>query len=193
MPYGMYVGGEEAYQLDKPLPARPGNGHYVFAAGRSGRDYATLVQAVAGRSIDTHIACDREAALTGIELSPEVKVLNRCYGDDYLQELKNAAVVVVPLLVDDISAGQMVLIQAMAYRKPIIVTRTTTIQEYVQHEQECLLVERNNAPALQAAIERLLHDPALADRLADGARQAYEQRFCMRAYVNNVVTASCGQ
>ena len=79
---------------------------------------------------------------------------------------------------------------ADANRKPIIVTRTTTIQEYVQHEQECLLVERNNAPALQAAIERLLHDPALADRLADGARQAYEQHFCMRAYVRNVVAAT---
>lgn len=106
-----------------------------------------------------------------------MKVLSRCYGKEYLQELEHAAVVVVPLLVDDISAGQMVLIQAMAYRKPIIVTRTTTIQEYVQHDRDCLLVERNDPAALRQAIRKLLTDRDLATRLAKGARQAYEQHY----------------
>ena len=186
VPYGMYVSGEEAYQADATPPANKDSA-YVFAAGRSGRDYATLVKAVASNGAATHIICDREAALAGIALPPHVTILNRCYGGDYLRELQNAAIVVVPLLVDDISAGQMVLIQAMAYRKPIIVTRTTTIQEYVQDNKECLLVERNDVTALQQAIQRLLNDPELAQRLADGARAAYEERFCMRAYVRNVV------
>jgi glycosyltransferase involved in cell wall biosynthesis len=185
VPYGMYVSGEEAYRSDLPSMANPGS-TYVFAAGRSGRDYATLAKAVARNGTATHIICDREAALAGIALPSHITVLNRCYGGDYLRELQNAAIVVVPLLVDDISAGQMVLIQAMAYRKPIIVTRTTTIQEYVQDNQECLLVERNDVTALQQAIQRLLNDPLLAQRLADGARAAYEQRFCMRAYINNL-------
>ncbi len=186
VPYGLYVTGEEAYQsgaAPQRVAKSPG---YVFAAGRSGRDYATLVRAVTDAGIATRIICDREAALAGIALPAHVKVLDKCYGGDYLRELAEAAVVVVPLLVDDISAGQMVLIQAMAYRKPIIVTRTTTIQEYVQHDRECLLVERNDAEGMRAAIERLLNDPALAARLADSARRAYDERFCMRAYVANV-------
>lgn len=187
VPYGMYVSGEEAYRSDAPPPA-DNVPAYVFAAGRSGRDYATLVHAVTDNGIATHIICDREAALTGIKLPSHVIVLNKCYGGDYLRELQQAAVVVVPLQVDDISAGQMVLIQAMAYRKPIIVTRTTTIQEYVQDNRECLLVERNDVTAMQQAIQRLLNDPLLAQRLADGARAAYEQRFCMRAYVANVTS-----
>jgi glycosyltransferase involved in cell wall biosynthesis len=189
LPYGLYVSGEENHRFDSAAATAPREPAYVLAAGRSGRDYATLVKAVEGTGIPTHIVCDREAALASIDLPPHVTVLARCYGKEYLQELENAAVVVVPLLVDDISAGQMVLIQAMAYRKPIIVTRTATIQEYVQHGRECLLVERSDPVGLQQAIRELLADRELAARLANSARQAYEQRYCMRAYVTNVVSA----
>jgi glycosyltransferase involved in cell wall biosynthesis len=189
VPYGLYVSGEERYQINSSLATSYHNPAYVFAAGRSGRDYATLVEAVRNTDIPTHIICDRKSALAGIDLPPHVIVLSSCYGKDYLRELEDSAVVVVPLMVDDISAGQMVLMQAMAYRKPIIVTRTTTIQEYVQDERECLFVERNDAAALQRAVRQLLTNPDLAARLANGARQAYDQRFCMRAYVANVVAA----
>jgi glycosyltransferase involved in cell wall biosynthesis len=193
VPYGLHVSGEEKHQIDSPAETAQCEPAYIFTAGRSGRDYATLIKAVAELDVPTHIICDRQAALAGIDLPPQVKVLSRCYGEEYLQELEHAAVVVVPLLVDDISAGQMVLIQAMAYRKPIIVTRTTTIQEYVQHDRDCLLVERNDPAALQQAIRKLLTDRDLATRLANGARQAYEQHYCMRAYVANMLAAVQGR
>lgn len=189
MPYGMYVTGEECHRVNasaiqKIDPPR------IFSAGRSGRDYSTLTKAVAATGISTHIVCDRRAPMEGIEIPPEVSVLTNCYGKDYLKELEKASIVVIPLLVDDISAGQMVLIQAMAYRKPIIITRTITVQEYIQHERECLLVERSDAAGLQQAIGRLLNDSELATRLANSARQAYERHFSMRAYAVNLVAAA---
>jgi glycosyltransferase involved in cell wall biosynthesis len=115
--------------------------------------------------------------------------LTDCYDDAYSRELREAGMVVVPLWVADISAGQMVAIQAMAYHKPIIVTRTPTIEEYLHHESEALLVPPGDAEALTAAIERLRRDPDLARRLADTAYGAYVERHSMRAFVRNIVHA----
>lgn len=187
IPYGMYVAGEESYALDNPVSGAAAEFSYLLAAGRSGRDYATLIAAVDNDRIPTHVVCDRKAALEGLAVPAHLKILSRCYGDDYLEELKNAAIVVIPLAVDNISAGQMALIQAMAYRKPIVVTRTSTIQEYVRDGKECLLVERNDSASMANALRRLMSDEGLAKGLADGARRAYDQRFGVRAWVNNVI------
>lgn len=189
VPYGLHISGEEHHQVNLSAIIKTET-PYIFSAGRSGRDYSTLTKAVANSGISTHIICDREASLVGINIPSEVNILTNCYGEDYLKQLEDSYIVVIPLQVDDISAGQMVLIQAMAYRKPIIVTRTTTTQEYVQHDCECLMVDRNDSAGLQQAIQQLLNNSELATRIANGARQAYEQRFCTRAYIANMVVAA---
>lgn len=186
--YGLNVSGEENHQI-RISTIKKTEPLYIFSAGRSGRDYSTLTKAVAGTGISTHIICDRSTPLEGINIPPEILILSKCYENDYLEELENAYIVVIPLMVDDISAGQMVLIQAMAYRKPIIITRTTTIRDYVQHERECLLVERNDTSGLQQAIRRLLNDRELATRLANCARQTYDERFCTHANIVNMIAA----
>ena len=98
----------------------------VVAAGRSGRDYRTLVAATADMPCRTVIVCNDKSALAGVAEGPSVEVLRHCFGLDYLWQLLRARVVVVPLAVDDISAGQMVFIQAMALARPLVVTATPT-------------------------------------------------------------------
>lgn len=97
--------------------------------------------------------------------------------------------VIVPLGVNDISAGQMVLIQAMAYRKPLIVTNTPTILDYLQHEVNALLVKPGDEVELRTAIDRLRNNPELARRLADNGYRTYHERHSMRAFVGNIVAA----
>jgi len=188
IPYGLYISGEGNFKNENPSTGDHDSEAYIFSAGRSGRDYETLIAAVRGLDLRVRIVCDRASALAGIELPSNVVVLDHCYGAEYVRELAGASMVVIPLLVDNISSGQMVLIQAMAYRKPIVITRTVTIQEYVVDLEECLLVPRSDVAALRSAIESLNEDAGKSRHLAAGARRAYEQRFCMRAYVENLVT-----
>lgn len=64
-----------------------------------------------------------------------------------------------------------VLLDAMAFGRPIAATRAGGIPEIVVNEESGLLVERENPEALGAAIVRLVSDRALADRLAAAGRR----------------------
>jgi glycosyltransferase involved in cell wall biosynthesis len=184
IPFGLHINGKTAADSTTNR-AR----HYLLSAGRSGRDYRTLFNAVEGLDIDVHLVCDSDAALTGLAVPSNVSLLRNCYGDQYGEELRGCAFVVIPLASDEISAGQMVLIQAMAFRKPTIVTRTPIVEEYVKDQVESLLVPRNDAPALRAAIVTLHSDRALRAHLGDNASRAFEERYNMKAYVRNLVDA----
>lgn len=183
VPYGLHVYGAEQPPSPPPTP-------YVFSAGRSGRDYRTLFTAFqAMPDIPLHVACDSQKAIEGCPSADNIAVLTRCYDDAYVTELANAACVVIPLGIDNISAGQMVVIQAMSFARPLIVTRTTTIGHYLQHDVDALLVEPNNAEALRTAVRRVMTEPELAARLARNGRESFERRHCMAAFVNNILGA----
>ena len=69
------------------------------------------------------------------------------------------------------------LMQAMAVGVPVISTPVGSIEELVQHEATGLMVPPQDADALRAAIERLLNEPALAQRLAQAARAWVQSRY----------------
>jgi glycosyltransferase involved in cell wall biosynthesis len=148
-----------------------------------------LFSAFAANGHPLRVVCDWDKVLTDCVSAPNIKVLRNCYDDAFSQELKAAGMVVVPLWASDISAGQMVALQAMAFRKPIVVTRTPTIEEYLHHEKEALLVPPGDAAALSAAVDRLRQDPEFARCLADTAYHAYVDRHSMRDFVRYIVGA----
>lgn len=68
-----------------------------------------------------------------------------------------------------------VLLDAMAFGRPIAATRAGGIPEVVVDGVTGLLAERENPDALGAAIARLAADPVLARGLADGARRRVQE------------------
>ncbi len=187
--WGTYVPPvDEILDQAGPLPP-PGARALVVAAGKSGRDYKTLAAAAARVPCDLTIVCNDEAALAGIEPRDGVELLRNCFGRHYLLQVLRADIVAVPLRVTDISAGQMVVIQAMALGKPVIVTSTPTIGDYLEDGVTALLVPRGDVAATEAAIRRLVDDPAFARALAARARQAYIDRFSGEAHLRAVVAA----
>jgi glycosyltransferase involved in cell wall biosynthesis len=186
IPYGLHIVGRE-------IPTRSAATRtlqpYVFSAGRSGRDYPTLFAAFRSLSYHLHVACDSEAALGTDPPPSNATVLRNCYDDSYVNELRNASVVVIPLSVTDVSAGQMVLIEAMAYAKPVVITRTPTVSAYATDEIDALLVDRGDTSGLRQAITRIMSDPGLASQLSRNALEAYEAKYCMKAYVRNLLKA----
>ena len=184
VPYGLHIHGHDHTAAVVDPATAP-----ALSAGRSGRDYALLTRVFAANGRPLHIVCDSARALEGCAQAPNITVLRHCYDADYVAQLRAAGMVIVPLAVDDISAGQMVVIQAMAYRKPIIATRTATLDDYLQEGDGALLVPPGDAKALHAAVERLATDPGLAARLAEESYRTYVERHSMRAFVKHVVGA----
>ena len=183
IPFGLHVAGRESVSGVAVEP------RYVLAAGRSGRDYRTLFDAVRGQDIRVRVVCDSSDALADLDVPPNVVVLRDCYGGAYLRELAGASIVAVPLAVDNISAGQMVMIQAMALGKPVIVTRTPTIEEYVTDREQALLVPLADPVAMRRAIQSLLSSPERIEAMGRAGLRTFEDKFSMRSYVRNVLAA----
>ncbi|HEV2388036.1 MAG TPA: glycosyltransferase family 4 protein [Candidatus Acidoferrales bacterium] len=80
-----------------------------------------------------------------------------------------------------------VLLEAMAAGLPIVATRTGGIPEIVRDGATGLLVPPGDPPALAAAVIRLLSDPALAARLAAGAREFVEREGSAERMIEETV------
>ncbi len=185
VPYGITVNNRDVLTATPPL----GDGvPVIVTAGRSGRDYPTLARAIIGLPCRLKIICDVAAPLVGVPFSSQIEVVDHCFDDDYLRTLAGAAFVVLPLGIDDISAGQMVLLQAAALGRAVIITRTTTTVDYAIHEQDALLVGISNISALREAIVRLLDDPALCIQLGAAASDRFDRDYSTEAYVRSIVS-----
>ncbi len=70
-------------------------------------------------------------------------------------------------------------IEALLMERPTVATRVGGMPEAVRHEETGLLVPPADAPALAAAIERLLADRGEAQRLARAGRALMLERFTL--------------
>ena len=91
-----------------------------------------------------------------------------------------ADIFVLPAVVDargDTEGLGMVLLEAMAYGKPVIATPLGGITDIVENERTGLLVPPDDGAALAQAIARLAHNPALAGKLGDAGRDYAVENF----------------
>jgi glycosyltransferase involved in cell wall biosynthesis len=81
----------------------------------------------------------------------------------------------------------MVLLEAMAAKKPVIATRVGAVPRMIQDAYNGLLVDQAEPMALQAAIFRLLKNPAEAEGFAevgyDTVRRSYSSEMMCRRYL----------
>ncbi len=78
----------------------------------------------------------------------------------------------------------LVVLEAMAMRKPIIATNAGGVPEIITHGKTGLLIEPSNVNAVAHAIHRVLHDDTLRISLANSARDEAVQRFDFRHCVD---------
>jgi glycosyltransferase involved in cell wall biosynthesis len=69
------------------------------------------------------------------------------------------------------------LLQAMLTALPCVTTATGSIWELAKHESTALIVPPRDAAALRAALERLIAEPALRERLGAAARRHCAANF----------------
>ena len=153
---------------------------YFLAAGRSNRDYDFLLKAWEKRNEALHIVCDNLDA----KETDAVKILKDCYGQDFLRELARCYAVIIPLRDTHVSSGQLVLIKAMMYGKPVIVTENDTIRDYIEHGVNGLIIEKSES-ALFKAIEQV-KEKEVYQKLSFTARQSYEEKFDLYAMGRSV-------
>jgi glycogen synthase len=83
----------------------------------------------------------------------------------------------------------LVLLEAMMFGRPVVATRVGGIPEVVEDGGSGLLVDVDDVPALVTALEAMLDDAALRNRLGQRSRALFEERFTMSVMARDTLAA----
>ncbi|NLI20040.1 MAG: glycosyltransferase family 4 protein [Clostridiales bacterium] len=172
---------------DRPPPTDD----FILSLGRSNRDWPFLIDCLKETDLRAVIICDSQ--LTD-GLPPNIRHLNRVWGKAAREYIRNCRMLILPILDGTVASGDTVLLMAMSFGKPVIVTRPSCLaSDYVIDGETGLTVEKDKA-AMLAAIRRLDTDEALRARLSRGARRQYEAEHSLYRYGKRIgrVLASRG-
>lgn len=155
---------------------------YIFAAGRNFRDYETLLDAIDGTDVQTVIVCG-ENQLRDREVPSNVTIHREIPWEDYVQLLKRTSVAVIPLNTENVPSGQVAILEATAYGKPVITTRSVGTIDYIEDGVNGLLYTAGNAEDLRAKILKLTSDSGFRTHLADAAYRSTVEKFTFDVHV----------
>lgn len=172
----------------EPAAALPNTDRpYVFSGGSSFREFAPLIEA-ARRLADVRFVI----AAAPHDLPPHLPdnvTLASLERDHYRPLLEHAAVVVVPLRTDlRRAAGMYTYLRAMQLGKPVIVSDSIGVREYVEDGRTGFVVAPT-AEAYEAAIRSAL-DPvrrAAVRQMGERAAAAVERHFTIGPYATRML------
>ena len=121
-----------------------------------------------------------EMQIRALGLESVVSLLGACSQEELVERYGSATVFALPCKVlanGDRDGIPNVLVEAMACGLPVVSTPISGIPELIESGQNGLLVPPGNTAELAAAIELLLRDRELRQRLARSARATVEERF----------------
>jgi len=147
---------------------------YLLSVGNDvGRDFETLVAAAEGLPCRLVLHTSRRLPA---QLPPNIEQRSGWISYEELRAMyAGASAVIVPLRNTIHASGVNGLLEAMAMGKPVIVSLSQGLADYVQHGETAWTVEPGDPAALRQAIVDLQHSPELAARLGANARA-----FCLR-------------
>ena len=175
--------------LDRPVVATEG---YVIAAGRTFRDYSTLLDAFEDTDLPLTIVAS-PSNIARREIPANVTILFDRPLHELIDLIARSMIVVVPLQEREISIGQTVVLEAMSMGKAVIVTAVNGTVDYVEHMETGVLVPPRDPLAIRQAVRLLASDAGLRERLGRAARRRISERFLPSHYATEVADILCPQ
>ncbi len=143
----------------------------VLSSGRAYCDWPTLFAAARGREWRLTVACSASdaAEVTRLSAGERVIVHTELSLPAHAALLRRAAVYVISIRDDWVSAGQVRLMHAVQAGVPVVATRCAQLHDYCIDGETALLVDAGDHRAMTQAVERILAEPELAESLRQGA------------------------
>jgi glycosyltransferase involved in cell wall biosynthesis len=111
--------------------------------------------------------------------NPRIELRKAVFAPEARELVTNCSMLVVASRTE---AMGRVILEAFAAEKPVVASRVDGIPFIVQDGQSGLLFESENVGELADCMDRVLSDPALAARLANGGQAAVRERFSEEAF-----------
>lgn len=171
-------------------PGENSDGDYILAVGQEQRDYDTLLRAVQGTGLKLVIVASSPWSSSQVDLKEKAQAdIRRNIPFEELRRLyAGARLVVLPLFPVDYAAGANGALEAMATGKPLILSRSPGLEDYVEHDETGYFVPPQDSATLRDSILSLWENPVQRQRLGANARRVVEERMNMDTYVNQIAS-----
>ena len=77
------------------------------------------------------------------------------------------------------------MLRAMQFKKPVVITESNTLSDYIVDNENGIVINKNEQD-LFLALDKLLQDKKLYNRLAEQGYSVYEQSFSLDALAKNI-------
>lgn len=118
--------------------------------------------------------------VSALKLEDRVRLVGPLPQEELVAYYQRADVFCLPTIIasnEDRDVLPNVVKEAMAIGVPVVTTSIPAMGELVEHERTALLAPPGNSTALAEALERVLEDGEMGERLADAGREVIEERF----------------
>jgi glycosyltransferase involved in cell wall biosynthesis len=165
--------GDEDKNSDEP---------FILSVGTNeGKDFATLIEALP-QGAKLKIYTDEPNARAIEPLTRDNSNITVEFRGTAIRELRQlygrARMMVLPLREARYSSGQTVLLENMAMGRPVIISMTSGVRDYIEPGATVTAVEPGDVPTLRQAIERLWNDPQAVQAQARQAEEAAQAWSC---------------
>ena len=86
----------------------------------------------------------------------------------------------------------LVIVEAMACGVPVVTTDVYGPKEIIKHNYDGIAVPPDDVDALAVAVETLLKDDELRERIAENALKTVQERYDIRHHAKHLVSIYCG-
>ena len=164
--------------------AGPPTEEFVLSVGDDlGRDFPILLKAMDG--VEHPLLLKTRKTLPETPVGAKV-IRERISYVDLRSLYLRSTIVVIPTVVTPNASGVSTLLEAAACGRPMVVSDNPGLRDYLVPEENCLVTPPGDATAMNAAIARLLGDPALRKRLGANARTFAKEHCASEVFASRL-------
>lgn len=164
----------------------------IGGGGLEKRDYKTLADATRYLDVDVKICAFSPNAVALKQAFPKVMPSNMSFRFynwcELVQLYRDSDLVVITLFQNNYQAGLTTMLEAMACRRPIVITRSPGIIQDLANLGIVTAVNPNDPVGLKQAIESLLNDPKKALAQAQEGYELVIKHYNHNKYIEALVT-----
>jgi len=125
---------------------------------------------------------DYKSQASKLKINNHVKFSGPLGGKKLIKKYQETDILVLPSITEAESFG-MVLIEAMACKKPVIGSNIGGIPYVIDHKENGLLVPAKDSKALADAIIKILKNPKLAKQMGENGYKKVNKRFTLESQI----------
>lgn len=160
---------------------------YVFAGGKTRRDYKLFVHAAKDANIRALIVCgERYFKLLKDKRGEKIEIYPQVDYDTFWRMVSEAKYVVVPLTEKKISCGQLVFLGAMALGKAVVVPKVAATVDYIKDGITGFFYECGEYRSLRCVLERLEKQPEFVKKVGLQAKKEVIKNHNTKDFVKKI-------